>query len=126
MFLILYSNKSLSKHITRMVLLSFTSYFFLLIFIGSLIIYWSLQNYTKIQNFFLLSLSYFLLGFTDYWLVIIIFISTLSNFITGYLISKEFSKRIKNSILFIAIIFNVSLLFFLNTLIFSSNQYTLY
>ncbi|MGQ4875293.1 MAG: MBOAT family O-acyltransferase [Promethearchaeia archaeon] len=92
--------------------LVFTDYLFILSIWIALIIYWGLGNKPRAQNVVLLITCYFIYGFINYWVVIIIFISTIINYFFGIIIGKDFKKNSnKKLVLFSSIIFNVVYLF---------------
>lgn len=94
------------------------------------ILYWFVFNkYHKLQNILLLLASYFFYGWWDYRFLILIFISTLIDFIVGLALAKEEGKNSRNLLLWISLLFNLGILgvfkyydFFLSTLISSFQE----
>jgi len=76
----------------------------------SLVIYWSLSSKPKKQNIALLCICYFIYAYGAIWLLIVIFISTVFNYITGRLLGKEYDDKTKKLILTINILGNVAYL----------------
>ena len=94
-----------------LMLLQFSSFTFLFLICLSLPIYWSLNGKTQIQNLFLLVLSYILYCWITFWLGIILFISTVFNYLTGLLIGWLKKKISRKIILYFAIAGNLFYLF---------------
>ena len=87
----------------------FNSYPFIIFFIVIYFTYWGLKNKNH-QNLLLLFGSYFFYGWWDYKFLLLIFISTLSDFVISILIDKS-NKKIKNKILlFLSIFINLGIL----------------
>lgn len=91
-------------------LIQFTSYAFIFIVLISLPIYWILNGKTKIQNIYLLVLSYLVYSFLNYWLGVIIFISTLVNYFCGILLGKFKKDNRRKLIIYSNVIFNIGYL----------------
>lgn len=91
--------------------LTFTDFGFLIILFTGVLIYWAFSKYIKIQNTILLVLCYFIYGFGSYWLLIIIFSSTIFNYFSGILLGKEYNNKIKKTIIILIILINLSALF---------------
>jgi D-alanyl-lipoteichoic acid acyltransferase DltB (MBOAT superfamily) len=91
--------------------LIFTDFSFIIILFIGLIFYWSFSKFIKIQNTILLVLCYFIYGFGSFWLLIIIFTSTIFNYFSGILLGKKFNIRTKKILLFLSILINLSNLF---------------
>lgn len=89
----------------------FTSFAFIFLVVISLPIYWILNRKTYIQNLYLLIVSYIIYCFITYWIGIVLFISTLINYISGLLLERFKRNWLRKLVLYIAIIFNVSYLF---------------
>ncbi|MFX1277486.1 MAG: MBOAT family O-acyltransferase [Promethearchaeota archaeon] len=89
----------------------FTSFAFIFLVIVSLPVYWLLNGKTKIQNLYLLIISYIIYCFITYWLGIVLFFSTLVNYICGYLLGKTERNNLRKLIIYISVIFNVAYLY---------------
>ena len=80
--------------------------------------YWICQKNLKLQNIFILAASYFFYGWWDWRFLSLIFLSTLVDFFVGLLIDKSLThspqkeKKLRKLLLFISIVFNLSLLGF--------------
>ena len=82
----------------------------MILFLG-LIIFWAFSKFIKIQNIILLVLCYVIYGFGSYWLLIIIFSSTILNYFSGILLGKEYKVKVKKIIMILTILINLSTLF---------------
>jgi len=91
--------------------LEFFSFVFLFFMIFSLVIYWLLNGKTKLQNVFLMILSYIFYCLISIWLGVIILISTIFNFATGYKIGTTKKTEFKKYLLYSAIVCNIAYLF---------------
>lgn len=89
----------------------FTDFSFVIILFIGLLIYWSFSRFIKIQNTILLVLCYFIYGFGSFWLLIIIFSSTIFNYFSGILLGKDYNNKTKKNILALIILINLSNLF---------------
>ena len=86
----------------------FTSFTFILFVVFCFPIYWLLNGKTKLQNAFLLGISYFIYCYVMIWLGIILFISTIINYCCGYIIGLKIKKKtVKKKILYLIILFNI-------------------
>ena len=75
------------------------------------IIYWSLKNNVKYQNIFLLFSSYFFYSLWDYRFLLLILISSITDFTLGKLIYLKKEKLLKKKFLFLSIFINIGILF---------------
>jgi D-alanyl-lipoteichoic acid acyltransferase DltB (MBOAT superfamily) len=91
----------------------FNSYEFVLFLPIVFIIYWFVLNKNlKLQNFFILSASYFFYGWWDWRFLSLLFISSFIDFTVAQRIPKATSLRIKKYLLFISIFVNLGMLGF--------------
>ena len=94
------------------------------------ILYWFIFNKShKLQNILLLLASYIFYGWWDYRFLLLIFISTLIDFIVGLALAKEEGKNSRNLLLWLSLLLNLGILgvfkyydFFLSTLISSFQE----
>jgi len=89
----------------------FTSFAFIFLVIFSLPIYWLLNRKTFLQNLYLLIVSYIIYCFITYWIGIVLFISTLINYISGLSLGRLKRNWLRKLILYCGVIFNVAYLF---------------
>lgn len=90
----------------------FNSSTFLIFFVLVFFVYWFfLSKKTGIQNLFLLVSSYIFYGFWDWRFLILIFISSISDFYLGNRIFKAVDKKSKKLLLGISVFVNLGLLF---------------
>lgn len=83
---------------------------FIFIFIGIFIIYWSLDKNYKLQNLFLLTISYILYASWDLKALGLLFSISLISYCTGLIIGDS-SKNYRKILLYFTIILNIGTLF---------------
>jgi alginate O-acetyltransferase complex protein AlgI len=89
----------------------FNSFIFAIFFIIVFIIYWSLcKKNLKIQNIFILTVSYIFYGWWNWKFIIIIILFTLFNYLTGIIIDTTEKKNKRKILLISNIIINIGLL----------------
>ncbi|MEP2773887.1 MAG: MBOAT family O-acyltransferase [Fulvivirga sp.] len=75
------------------------------------IVYWSLKNHRKAQNFFILISSYFFYGIWDYRFLSLIFLSSLVDYIIGSQLGKNKSGISRKLFLASSLLVNLGFLF---------------
>jgi len=90
--------------------LNLFSFAFLFLIIFSLPLYWLFNSHTKIQNIYLLILSYIVYCWITFWLGILVFISTIFNYTTGILLGKIKKVGYRKFLVWFAIICNIAYL----------------
>lgn len=117
----------------------FNSIEFIVFLLFSFIIYWKLAKNLKIQNIFLLIISYIFYGWWDWRFLALIFASTVVDFLCGNFIQQSVKPKLRKVTLYISLAFNIGLLFtfkyfnffiesfteILNSLGLQSNNYSL-
>lgn len=90
----------------------FNSLEFAIFLIISFLVYWFLLAHRlKARNLFILIISYFFYGWWDYRFLVLIFISSLTDYLLGIKIYKTNNKRFKKHFLIISLLVNLGLLF---------------
>ena len=91
----------------------FNSFEFILFFIISFILYWYVFNRSiKTQNFYILVISYIFYGWWDWRFLILLFLSTLGDFIIGNLIYEQSNNRKRKLLLYASLVLNLGVLSF--------------
>lgn len=89
----------------------FNSVDFIVFFTVVFSVYWLIPaERIKVQNIWILVASYFFYGWWDWRFLILIFISTFSDYVLGSLMSKTNQKSKKNWLLFFSLVSNIGLL----------------
>ncbi|WP_055435385.1 MBOAT family O-acyltransferase [Lacinutrix algicola] len=89
----------------------FNSFTFLVFFIIVFLIYWfPLKNKTKIQNIFILLVSYVFYAWWDWRFLILIILSTLVDYFVGQRLNIEKESNKRKWLLAISVLFNLGLL----------------
>ncbi len=91
----------------------FNSLEFLLFLPTIFILYWFVFNRDlKTQNFLILLSSYLFYGWWDYRFLGLIFLSTIVDYFIGLNIDKQLSRKIQKQLLWLSIVFNLTILGF--------------
>lgn len=90
--------------------MSFISIAFLLFLPSVYVIYWMLSRWLKWQNLFIVAASYLFYGWWDWRFLILIFITSLSSFLTGLCIERAGSERSKRGWALFNIVLNLGIL----------------
>ena len=91
----------------------FNSLEYLLFLPTVFILYWFVFNKNlRIQNLLILISSYFFYGWWDYRFLILIFLSTIVDYIIGLNIPRQDSEKKQKSLLWFSVLFNLSILGF--------------
>ena len=77
-----------------------------------LLLYWTVfRKSLRLQNIFIVVISYFFYACWDWRFLGLIFLSSLVDFTVGYQFLKPLSNRLKKILLFVSVFFNIGLLF---------------
>lgn len=90
--------------------MSFVSVCFLFFLPGVFLLYWGLNRHQRWQNMFLVVASYVFYGWWDYRFLFLIFLTSLSSYVTGMMIAKSCGQRQRYWTATANIVFNLLIL----------------
>ncbi len=103
----------------------FNSFAFILFLPTVFILYWFVVNKSlKAQNLFLILSSYFFYGWWDWRFLILIFLSSLSDYILSIQIDRSASEKGRKQLLYLSIFINLATLFFFKYFNFFIDNFT--